>query len=190
MFRIPERLLPARVLPVCILPARLLKALTIALLWLPALSLFASPLDSQQPITIEADQAKVDEKQGISTYSGHVVLHQGGIQIKADQLMVYSHEGELEKMIATGKPVTYHQKGDTATNDISGEAERMEYYAKENRLVLLESAMLSQGPNQFSGNRITYDTEREVVSATVSETGKERVQVTIQPKKKDDKNKP
>jgi lipopolysaccharide export system protein LptA len=168
-------------------PMPVLKALTIALLWLPAMSLYASTKDAQQPITIEADQAKVDEKRGISTYKGHVVLHQGGILIKGDKLMVYSQEGELEKMIATGKPVTYFQKGETTSTDISGKAQRMEYYANDNRLVLMEGAKLTQGPNQFSGNRITYDTEREVVSATVSESGKERVQVTIQPKKKDDK---
>jgi lipopolysaccharide export system protein LptA len=173
MFRIPE-------------PSLLL--LTAALLFgASPTAVVASPQDTREPITIEADKAKVDEKQGISTYTGNVLLRQGGIQIKAETLTVHSLEGELEKVVATGAPVTYFQKGDAEASDISGEARRMEYFANENRLVLLESAKLSQGPNQFKGNRITYDTLREVVSATVSETGKDRVQVTIQPKKKEDK---
>lgn len=166
------------------LPLLTLSLLGLSLLLPSITSLAASPKDSQQPITIEADQAKIDEKQGISTYTGHVVLHRGGIQIRGDKLMVYSHKGGLEKLVATGKPVTYFQKGETKANDITGEALRMEYFAGNNKLILLDSAKLSQGLNQFSGNRITYDTHRQVVSATVSESGKERVQVTIQPKQK------
>jgi len=166
---------------------RLCQWLTFALLLVTGLPAIAGPQqDAQKPITIEADKAKIDEKQGLSTYTGHVVLKQGGIRINGDQLMVYSHKGALEKLVATGQPVVYFQKGETDATDITGQAERMEYYASKNELILLESAKLSQGPNQFSGNRITYDTQRKVVSATVSETGKERVQVTIQPKKKND----
>lgn len=167
-----------------------LRGWLVAMLLLTPSLVCAAAQDTQQPqpITIEADKAKVDEKQGLSIYSGHVVLQQGGIQIHGDQLMVYSHKGTLDKLVATGKPVVYSQKGETNATDITGEAERMEYYASQNQLILLESAKLSQGPNQFSGNRITYDTQRHVVSATVSETGKERVQVTIQPKKQNDSN--
>ena len=155
-----------------------LRGWLVAMLLLTPSLVCAAAQDTQQPqpITIEADKAKVDEKQGLSIYTGHVVLRQGGIQIHGD------------KLVATGKPVVYSQKGETNATDITGEAERMEYYASQNQLILLESAKLSQGPNQFSGNRITYDTQRQVVSATVSETGKERVQVTIQPKKKNDRN--
>lgn len=170
------------------IPESLLRWLTTVLLLAAAMTCAASPQDSRQPITIEADKAKVDEKQGLSIYTGHVLLRQGGIRINADELTVHSRDGELDKLIATGKPAVYFQKGETDASDITGEAERMEYYADENQLVLLESARLSQGPNQFSGNRITYDTQRQVVSATVSDTGKERVQVTIQPRKKDDNN--
>lgn len=145
---------------------------------------YARREDSQQPITIEADKAKVDEKKGVSTYTGNVLLRQGSIQIKSDELQVLSKNGGLDKLVATGKPVIYLQSGDVEKGDIVGEAYKMEYFANEGKLILLENAKLSQGQNMFSGNRIAYDTQKEIVSAAVSEQGTQRVQVTIQPKQK------
>jgi lipopolysaccharide export system protein LptA len=135
-----------------------------------------------QPITIEADRATINEKEGVSTYSGHVVLTQGDIKITAESVIVHQEQGQLTHITAIGAPVTYFQKGETAEQDIHGQANTMEYYATEQRLQLLDNARLSQGGNSFSGNQIDYDTQREVVTAAVSESGKQRVQVTIQPK--------
>jgi len=133
------------------------------------------------PITIEADRATLSEKQGVSTYTGNVVLTQAGIKITADEVIVHHENGRLTHVTATGAPVRYFQQGEEGREDIHGEAMTMEYFAVEQRLLLLNSAKLSQGGNAFSGNRIQYDTQREVVTAGVSESGEERVQVTIQP---------
>ena len=133
------------------------------------------------PITIEADRATLSEKQGVSTYTGSVVLTQGGIKINADKVIVHHEEGKLTHVTAVGEPVQYYQQGEIPEQDIHGEAKTMEYFADEQRLLLLDSAKLTQGGNAFSGNRIEYDTQREVVTAAVAESGEERVQVTIQP---------
>jgi lipopolysaccharide export system protein LptA len=153
-------------------------AWSLALLW-PETARCAG---ADQPITIEADRATINEKEGVSTYSGHVVLTQGGIKITADSVIVHQEQGQLTHITAIGSPVKYSQQGETPEQDIHGQANTMEYFAAEQRLQLLENARLSQGGNSFSGNQIDYDTQREVVTATVSETGKQRVQVTIQPK--------
>lgn len=133
------------------------------------------------PITIEADRATLSEKQGVSTYTGNVVLTQGGIKITADKVIVHHDSGELTHVTALGTPVQYYQQGESPEKDIHGEAKTMEYFADEQRLLLVDSAKLTQGGNAFSGNRIEYDTQREVVTAAVAESGEERVQVTIQP---------
>jgi lipopolysaccharide export system protein LptA len=133
------------------------------------------------PITIEADRATLSEKQGVSTYTGNVVLTQGGIKINADEVIVHHDAGQLTHVTAQGSPVQYYQQGESPEKDIHGEAKTMEYFADEQRLLLVDSAKLTQGGNAFSGNRIEYDTQREVVTAAVAESGEERVQVTIQP---------
>jgi lipopolysaccharide export system protein LptA len=167
----------------------------------------ASSDDTQQPIHIEADQAEIQEQQGVMTYTGNVLLRQGGIEVRADTVVVYAKEGELQRITAQGQPVHYLQKKpqdnlqgqpqqDGAKTEIKGVSQRMEYSAINKRLLLLGNAEFWQGGNRFSGNRIQYDPETERVIANAGEEdsatettqiddGKSRrVTVTLQPKKK------
>ncbi|WP_455375010.1 lipopolysaccharide transport periplasmic protein LptA [Kaarinaea lacus] len=138
---------------------------------------------SKDPINIEADNAKIIEKEGKSVYTGNVILIQGDTRMTADSVTVFSESGKLTQITATGRPVRYEDKGVAKNSDISGEANLLEYYTKENRILLLNNAKLTQGRTQFSGNRIEYNTETDVVTAEVSKTGSERVQVIIEPEK-------
>lgn len=144
----------------------------------------ASPEDTQQPITIEADRAVLDEKKQISTYTGNVILKQGGIEVKANIVTVYAKEGQLQRVVAEGNPVHYIQHQQSNEN-IRGVSQRMEYEIETKRLLLLDNAKLWQGKNHFSGERIQYDPKNEKVIATGGtddgEEGAQRVQITIQP---------
>lgn len=144
----------------------------------------ASSEDTQQPITIEADRAVLDEKKQTSTYTGNVILRQGGIEVKADTVTVYTTEGRLQRVIAEGDPVHYQQQQKN-DSDIRGVSQRMEYESESNRVLLLDGAELWQGGNRFSGKRIQFDPEQEKVIATGDPNGAEseskRVQITLQP---------
>lgn len=152
-----------------------------------ATAVSAESKPAPDPINIDADNAKVIEKEGKSIYSGNVILIQGNTKVTADVVTVLSKDGKLSQIIAEGKPVTYHQTNKPKAEDIRGEADRVDYFAGEQRIVLLNNAKLSQGRNVFSGNRIEYNAATEIVTASQSETGKERVRVTIQPEKKSGK---
>jgi lipopolysaccharide export system protein LptA len=157
--------------------------LTLATLtWLSA-SAMASSEDTEQPINIEADRAEISELKGTSTYTGHVVLNQGGIEVKADIVTVYTTQGQLQRIIAEGKPVQYRQQRPNE-EDVHGVSQRMEYTADGRQLLLLDGAELWQGNNRFSGNRIHYDPKAERVIATSKDDaqGSQRVTVTLQPK--------
>ena len=141
-------------------------------------AVFAAP---KEPINIEADNAKIIEKEGKSIYTGNVLLIQGKIRLTADKLIVKSAKGKLVQITAHGSPVTYTETSSTPHTDISGQADTLEYYAVDDRILLLNNAKLSQGGTTFGGNRIEYNIATDIVTAEVSNTGKERVQVTIQP---------
>ena len=138
---------------------------------------------SKDPINIEADNAKIIEKEGKSVYTGNVILIQGDTRMSADSVTVYSVNGKLTQIIAKGNPVRYEDKGENENSNIEGEANLLEYHTGENRILLLDNARLSQGRTQFSGNRIEYNTATDIVTAEVSKTGSERVQVIIEPEK-------
>ena len=141
----------------------------------------ASEEDTKQPITIEADQAVLDEEKQISQYTGHVLLKQGGIEVKANSITVYAKDGKLQRVLAEGDPVHFKQQRNN--ENIRGESLRMEYEANNKRVLLLKNAELWQGKNHFSGERIEYDPSMEKVIATGdADTAEQRVHITIQPK--------
>jgi len=140
--------------------------------------------DKQQPLTIEADTVEIDDKAGVSVYQGNVVAVQGTLELKADTVTIYSPKREIDKVVAVGNPARYKQRPDNKTEDVRAKAQRMEYYADKGKLILLEGGHLWQGKDEFSGNRIEYDTRQDVVNASMSSTGKERVRIIIQPREK------
>ncbi len=133
------------------------------------------------PITIEADQVKFDERAGSSTYSGHVLLLQDRVRIQADLLSVVSHDGRLEKLLASGGPVSFQQQASATNAALEGEALRIEYYATDKKIFLLDKARLRQGGSEFAGDRIEYDIDKQTISANAVNPAQERVRVTIVP---------
>jgi len=153
-------------------------------------TLLAAPLQAaedgqREPVTIEADGAVFDEQKGQSTYSGHVVVTQGGLQIRADQVTVYAEDDQLSRIVASGEPVRFRQRRE-GEEDILGEARRLDYRVEGERetLLLEDQAWLSQGGNRFSGQRIDYDLQQERITAAQGKDGSQRVRVVIQPKEK------
>lgn len=137
--------------------------------------------DKDKPINIEADQVDIDERNGVSTYTGKVTLVQGTLQMSADTVVVHTTERRLAKMVASGNPARFRQRPDGATEDVQAQAKQVEYRAPSGIVLLTESAELRQGANSFTGARIEYDSVRNVVRASGTSPGNGRVKVIIQP---------
>jgi lipopolysaccharide transport periplasmic protein LptA len=152
-------------------------------LWL-ALPLGAAALESdrQQPIQVQADSVELDNRTGVSTYRGNVVLDQGTLHLEADLLKVYRGNDELDRIEAEGRPVRLRQRPEGAAADVEGEALRLEYRAAQDRLLLEGSASVRQGGDLFSGERIEYDIVHSRVQASGQDNGGGRVQAIIQPR--------
>jgi len=152
------------------------------LLFVVSINAYSADKKPSEPLTIEADRAVIDEKKSLSIYTGNVVLVQGPNKFQADKLTVYgSKEGKITKILAEGNPIRFLQKSTTDKSAITGEALKMQYFAAEQRLLLLDNAKLQQGNNVFSGDKIEYDTLHQVVTAEADKASKGRVQVTINP---------
>ncbi len=121
------------------------------------------------------------------TYTGHVIVRQGGIEMRADKVVVYSKEGELQRITAQGQPAHYLQERADG-KVVKGSSQRMEYNANNKQVLLLGKAQFWQGGNRFSGNRIQYDPDAERVLANAGAANKtgeqQRVTVILQPRPK------
>jgi len=138
--------------------------------------------DRNQPITIKADRVEVNEKTEISHYQGNVYLKQGTLVIQADSVYVYLKDGKLYKIIIDGKPATFEQKPEDNKDIVQSSAQHMEYYALKQLLILKRDARVVQGPNNFSGDFIEYDTLNSTVKANKDEDSDSRVHAIITPK--------
>ena len=145
--------------------------------------------DREQPITIEADQASLNDKTGFSVYTGNVKLQQGTLIFTGNRMTVQLTDKKLDTIILTGTPATYVQRPEGKPHDQHAEAGVIEYYAIDERVVLLDKARIWEtGDEEFRSERIVFNLKSDTVDAGGGgDSG--RVHITIQPKDKDDKKK-
>ncbi len=143
---------------------------------------------SDEPITLDADQAEIDNVSGISVYTGDVVLTQGLREITGDRMTVHtrSRGRELDHVVVEGAPAVYTQRPDGDGDIVRAEAPRMEYHATgPERVILLEGGRLTRGRNEFTGETIHYNLETEVVDARGDEQSGRRIRITLFPDDED-----
>jgi lipopolysaccharide export system protein LptA len=95
--------------------------------------------------------------------------------------------------VAVGSPARFRQKRDGADEWIEGEAQRIEYDGKAERVELFDRARVMRDKDEVRGNYISYDTRAETYRVQGAKElpaapgGRDsRVRATLQPKKKDE----
>jgi lipopolysaccharide export system protein LptA len=163
-----------------------LSALCAVLLASPA---HAEKADRDKPINLEADTVTLDDIKKISIYQGNVILSQGTLLLRADRVQVTQSADGLDKVVATGRPVSFRQKLDGSDEFIEGYANRIEYAGANNQLELIGQARLRRGGDELRGAQISYNANTEfyrVVGQPGAQTPAGRVRAVIRPKPRAD----
>ena len=151
----------------------------------------AERADRDRPVNIEADRMNADDLQKTAVFEGRVVLTQGTLLIRADRLTVRQDKEGFQSGIALGKPATFRQKREGSDEYIDGEAERIEYDGRADRVQMFNRARLRRdGGDDVRGNYISYDSRTEHFSVQAAkdapaESRDGRVRAVIMPKKGD-----
>ncbi|WP_286237295.1 lipopolysaccharide transport periplasmic protein LptA [Neptuniibacter halophilus] len=163
-----------------------------ALLTLTAFQASALPEDRDQPIHITANKARIDDKTGITTYIGDVVITQGTMLIEADHVDMYRGDEGIDKLIAKGAPAHFRQKPTAEDPYSDAWGLHMVYEVDIEKLTITQQAKVIQEQDTFTGEKIIYDLTRSIVNAFGSQDSNEqssgRVNMVIQPKKKNKAN--
>ena len=153
----------------------------------PALAL---PTDREQPIRVQADSAELDDAKGVAVYHGNVVITQGTLKITGDTVTITQDKnGEIETFTSVGKPAYYEQLPAPNKQLVKAYGLTIQYFASNERIVLIDQAKVIQEGNTFEGEKIVYDTQRQIVNAGRA-TGsnvtapRPRIDMTIQPRSK------
>lgn len=154
--------------------------LLLALLSVSAGTAQALPSDRDQPVQVSADTATADGKTGIATYRGNVMVKQGTLEIRADEIIITTDKkGAILSTVSKGNPARYQQQPDPKKGIVTAEAHRIDYDAKNENIKLTGNAKLKQDGSSFSGQTITYDSQRQQVDAKGD--GSNRVQLVFPP---------
>lgn len=146
--------------------------------------------DRDQPVVIESDRAEADWGTRVSVHRGDVVITQGTLRITGDTVHIYINEdGEFVKLVSVGRPATMRQLPDDSEQYRSAKADRLEYFADRDLIVLLGGARYGQGSDRISAGRIEYDSRNGRLQASAGPSGSgggqqegSRVRITIEPK--------
>ena len=146
---------------------------------------YAEKADRDKPIEIEADTMTVDDAKSTSIYTGDVILTQGTLLIRADELIVRQDKQGFQHSTSLGSPTTFKQKMEGSEEYIQGRALRIEYDGHMDKIHLYKNAEVKRGKDIVVGDYITYDANAEVAQAMSSKTenGKKgRTKAIIKPK--------
>lgn len=131
------------------------------------------------PVEIVADRAQMDDRKGIGTYSGNVVVTRGDLTLRADRILIFTEDRRPVRMEAEGNPVRA-EAPDVNNDPRIATAARMEYTFDDETLLLLTNARLQTRTEDARGDRITYDLTQDIMR--IEGTPTERVRITIQPR--------
>ena len=146
---------------------------------------YAEKADRDKPIEIEADTMTVDDAKSTSIYTGDVILTQGTLLIRADELIVRQDKQGFQHSTSLGNPTTFKQKMEGSNEYIQGKALRIDYDGHMDKIHLYKKAEVKRGKDIVVGDYITYDANAEVAQAMSSKTenGKKgRTKAIIKPK--------
>lgn len=129
---------------------------------------------SDMPIDLAADKGFYDQKTGVAVYEGNVVVEQAEMKVWSDKLVILLKEGAAEHIEAEGKPVKFEYKGQDEL--IKGQAKRVDYEVVTTLVTLTGNAVVTQGDDKVTGDKLTYNLEKETI-------GGSRIKMTFQPKK-------
>lgn len=151
----------------------------------------ALPEDRDEPMRITADKAERDDINGVTIYSGNVVLIQGSLRLESEKLTIYYVDEEPSKIIAEGHPAKMQQRPEVEKEIVYARATVITYYKSEERVHLQTDGHVEQDGSVVNGDSIDYFIEKQLTKAESNKSREgDQVVVVIPPsqqqKKKDD----
>ncbi|OAX56492.1 lipopolysaccharide transport periplasmic protein LptA [Xanthomonas graminis] len=157
------------------LPAKL----ALLALLLPALAM-AKSTDRNQPMDItSANQSgNMLDDNGKIRYTGNVVIIQGTLEIHADTADLFRKDGDIDRVVLTGKQATLKQELDDGS-PMDAVADNIDYKVGTDTVVLTGNYRMTSPKGTNAGQRMVYNTKTGDMQGGGDGT---RVHTVIQPK--------
>jgi lipopolysaccharide export system protein LptA len=144
--------------------------------------LFSTLTSASEDLIINADNQDLDYKNNTLYFSGNVIVQQGDITIKADELFVLTTQGNSDQLIAKGKPAIFSQ-AKVNNEELSAQALEITYIVDAKILKLSGTAKFQQGGSVVESAKIEFDLKAQRVKAEGDESKNGRVTTRLKTKK-------
>jgi lipopolysaccharide export system protein LptA len=134
----------------------------------------------QGTLSIKADEAtasRLDFENTRWEFTGTVIIENAGTTARCDYADILFRDHRIRNATMRGQPVTFERLRIDEERQTEGRANLMEYDVDAGIIRMLEDAWLSDGANEVSGNRITYDLNREYIIADADDDGQVRMKI-------------
>lgn len=165
--------------------------LVAAVAWLS--TAWAASGDGDQPMQVEADKLRYEEKDRVSHFTGRVVITKGSIVIRADQVKVRENASGQQVGVATGDPgrqAFFKQARSGMDEVVEGQADRIEYRSATDQMTLTGKAVLRRiragaPSDEARGPLIVYDGASSTFQVQGVKGGpQDRVRAVLTPREK------
>ena len=141
---------------------------------------FRSLTIKQGTLKIVADEAtatRLDFENARWEFSGAVIIENVGTTAHCDYAEILFRDHRIRSAVMQGQPVTFEQLQIDEERQTEGHANRMEYDADTGIIKMSDDAWLSDSANEVSGNRISYDLNRQFIIADSDDDGQVRMKI-------------
>jgi lipopolysaccharide export system protein LptA len=143
-------------------------------------SALAERADRLAPMNIEADRLQYDDANQVSVFSGNVVVTQGSLILRGQQLDVRQDAQGHQRGVLTGSPTQrafFRQQRTGLDEFVEGEAVRIDYDSLADTLTLTGQAVLRRFrgttlSDETQGSRIIYNGALETFSVEGGAAGR------------------
>ncbi len=148
--------------------------LSLALAAAPALAQntgFGNAQDTKLPVEVTSEQLSVDQKTGVATFTGKVVIVQGQMRLAADRVTVTYAQGDKRRISAM------HAEGNVTlvSGEDAAESRAADYDVESGNVVLTGDVLMTQTGNVVAGEKVVVN----LATGTAQASG--RVRRVLQP---------
>lgn len=135
-------------------------------------------------INIQADKASYNYKTRIYTYVGHVKITETNpemtTKLTGDTIMITNSPNQkIQKIIALGNLAHYDTLPRDKQHPTRGQAQRIEIYPPQQKIILVGKGKMFQDNNSFAGPRLEYFIKKQTLMAFPSKQN--QTVIVIQP---------
>ena len=129
-------------------------------------------------IADEAEATRLDFENNQWEFWGNVVIESADTKAYCDRAKIIFDDHQVTNAILTGEPARFEQVLPEDEKLTKGRANQLEYDLSGATIKLIDDAWLSDGANEVSGAKITYDLDKEFILADADDTGPVRMKFT------------